>query len=200
VPFYFADVEFDTPAGRVKDSTFAMGDLQFEPLLLAWHFKRLDIGAGYAFWAPTGDYNRYGTRPARILAKGFWSHMLTLGATWYADQGKTWAISALNRYEIHLENSDNDFTAGDTDTLEIGVSKTLGKFYDVGVAGYYQKQTTDYSPASAGPIDHVLGFGPEISTFCPKLGLFSSLRYLYEFDAKDRPEGHTVSLTLTKRW
>lgn len=200
VPFYYGDVEFQTPAGKVKDDTFAMGDLQFEPLLLAWHLKQLDIGAGYAFWAPTGDYNRTGSRSARLLAKGFWSHMLTAGATWYPDQEKTWSLSALNRYEFHMENKDLDFTAGDTYTVEFGVGKSLNKFVDVGLAGYYQKQTTGYSPDGAGSMDHVVGLGPEISTFCPKLALFTSLRYLRELDAKDRPEGHTVSLTLTKRW
>ena len=153
-----------------------------------------------AFWAPTGDYNRTGSRSARLLAKGFWSHMLTAGATWYPDQEKTWSLSALNRYEFHMENKDLDFTAGDTYTVEFGVGKSLNKFVDVGLAGYYQKQTTGYSPDGAGSMDHVVGLGPEISTFCPKLALFTSLRYLRELDAKDRPEGHTVSLTLTKRW
>lgn len=200
VPFYYGDVEFDTPAGRFKDSTFAMGDLQFEPLLLAWHLKQMDIGAGYAFWAPTGDYNRSGTRPSRLLAKGFWSHMLTAGATWYPDKEKSWALSALNRYEFHMENKDLDFTAGDTYTLEFGLSKSVTKFIDVGLAGYYQKQTTGYDPDDGGPMDRVVGIGPEISTFCPKLALFTSLRYVHELDAKARPEGHTVTLTLTKRW
>jgi hypothetical protein len=200
VPFYYGDVKFDTPAGRVKDSTFAMGDLQFEPLLLAWHFKKLDVSAGYAFWAPTGDYNRSGTRPSRLLAKGFWSHMFTAGLTWFPDEEKSWALTALNRYEIHMENSDLDFTAGDTDTLEFGISKTIMKHVDVGVVGYWQKQITGYDPAGAGPMDRVVGVGPEISAFCPKLGLFTSLRYVYELDAKDRPEGHTATLTFTKRW
>lgn len=200
VPFYYGDVKFDTPAGQVKDNTFAMGDLQFEPLLLAWHLPKLDIGAGYAFWAPTGDYNRSGTRPSRLLAKGFWSHMFTFGVTWFPDPEKTWALSALNRYEWHMENTDLDFTAGDTDTLEFGVSKSLTKYIDLGVVGYYQKQTTGYDPSGAGPMDHVVGLGPEVSAFCPKLGLFTSLRYVSEFDAKSRPEGHTVTLTLTKRW
>jgi len=200
VPFYYGDVSFQTPAGKLKDSTFAMGDLQFEPLLLAWHLQQVDIGAGYAFWAPTGDYNRDGSRPSRLLAKGFWSHMLTLGATWYVDPEKTWSISALNRYEFHMKNNDLDFTAGDTDTLEFGVGKSLNKYFTVGLAGYFQKQTTSYNPSSAGPTDHVVGLGPEISTFCPKIGLFASLRYAREFDAKDRPEGNNVTLTLTKRW
>ena len=200
VPFYYGDVNYKTPAGKVSDSTFAMGDLQFEPLLLGWHLPKFDIGAGYAFWAPTGDWNKDGTRPSRLLAKGFWSHMFTAGATWYPDKEKDWSISALNRYENHMENEDNDFTAGDTWTIEFGLARNFAKVVDLGVAGYYQKQVTGYSPSSAGPMDHVLGIGPEISTFYPKIGLFASLRYIFEMDARDRPEGSTVTLTLTKRW
>jgi hypothetical protein len=44
----------------------------------------------------------------------------------------------------------------------------------------------------------VVGVGPEVSAFWAKLGLFTSLRYVYEADAKDRPQGHTITLTLTK--
>jgi hypothetical protein len=196
VPFYYGDIE----VGDFSDSTFTMGDLQFEPLLLAWHWKQLDLGAGYAFWAPTGDYNKKGDRPSRLLGKGFWSHMFTAGATWYPDQEKTWSISALNRYEIHMERDDDAFTAGDTYTLEFGLAKSLSKYIDLGIAGYYQKQVTGYDPGWAGPMDYVVGVGPEISSFCPKLGLFASLRYVRELDAKARPEGNTVTLTLTKRW
>jgi hypothetical protein len=199
-------VRFDTPAGRVTDSTWAMGDLQFEPVLLGWHYEKLDIGAGYAFWAPTGDYDRNGTRPSRLLGKGFWTHMFTAGATWYPDQAKTWSISALNRYEIHMEGrrtnpvtgQDLRFTPGDTYTLEMGISKGLTSTFEAGVAGYYQQQVTHHSPR--GPRDQVFAVGPEISTVWPSMALFASLRYLYEFAAHQRPEGHTATLTLTKRW
>jgi hypothetical protein len=208
VPFYYAEVKYDTPARRVSDSTFAMGDLQFEPLLMAWHTKQFDLAAGYAFWAPSGDYNKDGTRPSRVLPKGYWSHMLTAGATWYPDTEKTWAVSVLNRYEFHMEHPDWDYTAGNTYTVEWGVSKTFRKTIDVGVVGYCQTQVTDAcgsqnaygGPASADENDSVFGIGPEISLFCPKVGLFTSLRYAREFAAHDRPEANTFVLTLTKRF
>jgi hypothetical protein len=44
----------------------------------------------------------------------------------------------------------------------------------------------------------VVGVGPEVSAFWPKIGLFTSLRYAYEADAANRPQGHTITLTLTK--
>jgi hypothetical protein len=35
---------------------------------------------------------------------------------------------------------------------------------------------------------------------CPKLGLITSLRYLYEASAADRLQGQAVRLTFTKRF
>lgn len=194
LPIGYADVE----VGPFSDDAFSIGDIHVEPITLSWHSKQFDAAVGYAFWAPTGDFSA--RHPAR-LAKGFWSHMFTAGATWYVDQEKTWAISALNRYEIHMEHEDFDITAGDSYTLEFGLSKTIRPTIDVGLVGYYQQQVNRDSGTGASKLkDHVLAVGPEIAAICPKLGVITSLRYLREFDAKDRPEGHTVTLTLTKRF
>jgi hypothetical protein len=127
--------------------------------------------------------------------------MFTAGATWYPDEEKTWAVSVLNRYEIHHEHKDFDITPGNTYTLEWGLSKSLKPTIDVGVVGYYQQQTTKDSGTGSSDIkDRVVGVGPEIAAVCPKLGLITSVRYLREFAAKDRPEGNTVTVTFTKRW
>ncbi len=50
--------------------------------------------------------------------------MQTAGATWYIDEEKTWAVSALNRYEFNTEQRNTDIIPGQTYTLEWGVSKT----------------------------------------------------------------------------
>lgn len=181
-----------------RDNHFDLGDIQIEPLLLAWHQSQWDLAIGYAIWAPTGDFST--TRPD-IVAKGFWSHMLTLGGTWYPDTEKTWAVSLLGRYEFCHEQEDTEVDPGQVFTLEWGLSKALRKTIDVGLIGYYQQQTTkDRGPRFSDKRDRKIGLGPEINTFCPKLGLFTSLRYAYEFDAVERPEGHLVTLTFTKRF
>jgi hypothetical protein len=166
--------------------------------LLSWHFKQFDLSAGYAVWAPTGDYSP--SRPD-LMSKGFWSHMLTLGGVWYPDEQKTWALSLLNRYEICHEQEQTDTDPGQVYTGEWGISKGLSKTVDVGVIGYYQQQVTrDSGPVATDKLDRKVGVGPEISVFWPKLGLFTSLRYAYEFEARERPEGHLLTLTLTKRF
>jgi hypothetical protein len=186
----------DWGVGSMRDDYAGLGDIQLEPLLLAWQFQQFDLAAGYALWLPTGDYET--TRPD-LIAKGFWSHMLTLGGTWYADKEKTWAVSLLNRYEFCHEQEKTHIDPGQVFTTECGVSKSLRPGLDVGLIGYYQQQVTEDSGKTASDkLDRKLGVGPEISAFWPKIGLFTSIRYAYEFAAVERPEGHLLSLTLTK--
>jgi hypothetical protein len=194
VPFVYQNLEFT----GFDDSRFGLGDIFVEPITLSWHPKQWDLAVGYGFWAPSGDYDRTDlTSPG----KGFWSHMFTAGLTYYPDKDKTWSISALNRYEIHHENDDWDITPGQTWTLEGGIGKALTKTIEVGVVGYYQLQTTsDSGPNASDAKDHVIGVGPEINMVCPRLNLITSIRYLREVGAHDRPEGNTLNITFTRRF
>jgi hypothetical protein len=198
VPFGYLDYKYQTPVGQVKETYFGLGDIEVEPVLLSWHLKQFDVSTGYAFWAPTGDYVT--SRPD-LLAQGFWSHMLTLGATWYPDEQKTWAMSVLNRYEFCQEQEQTQTDPGQVYTVEWGLSKSVTPTLDVGVIGYYQQQTTeDSGPRATSALDRKVGLGPEVNAVWPKLGLITSLRYPYEFAARERPEGQLVTLTVTKRF
>jgi hypothetical protein len=196
VPFGYMD--WDSAVPGIGGSYAGIGDIQFEPLLLSWHFPTFDLAAGYAVWAPTGDYSPL--RPD-ILAKGFWSHMLTLGATFYFDEQKTWSLSLLNRYEFCHEQDQTNIDPGQVYTLEWGLGKSFcDNTVDVGLVGYYQQQTTsDGGSLFASMLkDRKSGIGAEVNVLWPKLGAFTSLRYVHEFDAKDRPEGDLVTFTFTK--
>jgi len=201
--FYGADVllpigtvQQDDAYGIMKDKS-GVGDIFVEPITLSWHPKQWDFGVGYGFWAPTGDFDDKPGKPS-LIWQGNWSHMFTAGATYFVDSNKTVAVSVLNRYEINYENDDVDITPGHHYTLEWGISKSLTKTIEVGAVGYWQQQTTKDGNSSNDVLDRIISVGPEINVFCPKIGLFTSLRYLYEFGARDRPEGQLVTLTLTK--
>ena len=123
--------------------------------------------------------------------------MQTAGATWYVDDAKTWAVSALNRFEFNTEQRDTHVTPGDAWTLEWGVSKSVCKEADLGVVGYYQRQVTANSDKQSA-LNSVAAVGPEVSFMFPKQMIFVSLRYNCEFMAKNRAQGNAVTLTLTK--
>ena len=183
---------------------FGLGDIYACPLLLSWHQKQFDFSFAYGVWAPSGHFDA--STPAQYLTSpgsGFWSHMITLGATWYPDEKKTWAVSLLNRYEINTEQDTTKVTPGNMYSLEWGVSKSVAEGVDVGVVGYWQQEVTEDSGSgtpAATALSHVVGVGPEVSVLWEKIGLISSLRYVYEVDSKDRPQGQAVVLTLTKRF
>ena len=192
VPLQYTDLKVN----GWKDSEFGLGDICLEPAIVSWHGTQWDAALGYSLWMPTGESRPGSAEPG----KGFWGHMITAGGTVYFDAEKTWALSLLNRYEINQEEEDTDLTPGNQWTLEWGISKSVMPTIDVGLVGYYQLQTTQDSggAAASNERDQVLAFGPEVSMFCPKAGLFTSLRYNYEVLAKDRLQGQTLVLTLTK--
>jgi hypothetical protein len=198
LPLFYHSVKFT----GYDSSTFGVGDL-FAEGTLSWHPKQFDFAVGCGVWMPTGDSpsNLNPHTPSTAPGLGYWAPMLTAGATWYIDQEKTWAVSALNRYEFNTEQRDTHMTPGEAYTLEWGVSKSVCKAADLGAVGYYQqKVTTDTGAGASTSRDRVAAVGPEVSLAFPKPMLFVSFRYLYEFMAEDRAQGQTFTLTLTKRF
>jgi len=175
---------------------FGVGDL-FAEGTLSWHVKQFDFAVGSGVDLPTGD-SPTSPGPSAKPGLGYWTFMQTAGATWYIDQEKTWAVSALNRLEFNTSQRDTDITYGDAYTLEWGVSKTVAKVVDLGAVGYYQQQFTGDS--NGQPLNRVAAVGPEVNVVFPNQMLFVSLRYNYEFMAESRAQGHAFALTLTKRF
>ncbi|HTV61089.1 MAG TPA: transporter [Verrucomicrobiae bacterium] len=199
VPFAYKNIA--AIAAPFEDGhQFNLGDIQLEPLLLSWHFKRFDAAAGYAVWVPTGAFDA--STPTKYLTSpgdGFWGQMLTLGGVWYPDEKKTWAFSLLDRYEINGRQEHTHITPGEMFTAEWGLSKTVTPGVDAGIAGYYQQLVTKDSGTGASPhYSDVVGVGPEVSAFWPEIKTFTSLRYEYEVTASNRPQGQTTVLTVTK--
>ena len=194
VPIVYEDLKFKGYSGH----DFDFYDPYFCPFILSWHPQQFDFAVAYGFWAPLGHYN---VQDPVSTGKGFWTHMLTAGGTWHMDTEKTWALSLLNRYEINQNNKDLDIRPGQTWTLEGGLAKSLTKSIEVGAAGYYQQQTTRDSGAKASDdLASIIGVGPEVIAVCPYTGIITSLRWIYEVSAHDRPQGNVVNLTLTKRF
>ena len=185
----------------IDHSTFGLGDL-FGEVTWSKHIARFDFGLGYGVYAPTGDSSGKPPQfPSTMPGLGYWTHMLTAGATWYIDADKKWALSVLNRYEINQHKDDSGITPGQAYTLEWGASRALSPTLDAGVTGYYQQKVTKDSGSGASSVrDRVAGIGPEVSAFFPGITLGVSLRYEYEFMAESRSKGQTFVLTVTKRF
>ncbi|HXR48238.1 MAG TPA: transporter [Candidatus Limnocylindrales bacterium] len=195
LPLVYQQASANTP-GPFSGNRFGVGDL-FAEGTLSWHLQQFDFAVGSGVDLPTGD-SPARPGPSARPGLGYWTFMQTAGATWYIDQEKTWAVSALNRLEFNTEQRDTKITYGDAYTLEWGVSKTVAKVVDLGAVGYYQQQFTGNS--NGQPLNRVAAVGPEVNVAFPNQMLFVSLRYDYEFMAESRAQGHTFTLTLTKRF
>ena len=197
IPLVQTDFELDTIGFKQND--FCLGDLFVEPIDLAWHGERYDIGAAYGLWMPTGKYDKTNNASP---GKDFWTSMFTLGGTYYLDAEKTWSASILGRYEIHSNRDHTDVKPGQNALFEWGVGKALSQALEVGVVGYAQWQLTDDSGSDVtwdkSVHDRVAAIGPEASLFIPQIKSFLSVRALWEHSAVDRPEGATVTVTFTK--
>jgi hypothetical protein len=204
LPFVYSSYRnVPSPNGLASGSTCGVGDFYGETTL-SWHPGQFDIGSAVGFWAPTGNASG---PPQSQPGLGYWSPELTLGVTWHPDEAKTWAISALNRFEFcnseYRDPADTGVTPGEAWTLEWGISKKVIKTLDCGVVGYYQQRVTSSTgnqPMAEEffPYSRVAAVGPEVNLFIPSWKLWTQLRYNYEFMAENRFQGHTVALVLTK--
>jgi len=197
IPLTFADVHMRKY--NLRDRTWALGDIGFEPFCLDWHKTRWDAMFSLAVFMPTGNHSA--RRPA-LPGKDFWTLLVSLGPTFHLDHGKTWAVSGLMRYELHSKKRDEDIRPGDDVALDVSISKSLGRLWEVGLCGYGHWQITDDRGRDVyydkNIHDRVFGIGPEIDIFVPFLKMKFQLRTQFEFGARDRTEGIITNLSYTK--
>ena len=197
IPLTYTDISIREIG--VSDTRFGLGDINIEPIGLAWHGRRYDAAASLSLWVPTGAYDE--SEPASP-GKDFWTLMVTAGGTCYLDADRTWAASVLMRYEMHSEKRDADVTPGDNFLFEWGVSKALAGIWDVGLTGYCSWQVEDDSGTDVtwdrDVHDRAFAVGPEVSVFLPSITTGVSMRLQWELETQDRPRGMMAVLTFTK--
>ena len=194
IPLVYTNIEIK--AAGVDEDTFGIGDLYFEPFVLAWHTQSWDVAFALGFYAPTAESDKQSSPGA-----GYWSFMETLGATYYFDDARTWTFSVLTRWLQNTEDRDTDITPGADVVAEYGLAKALpvndNLVFTAGVAGYTYAQLTDddgvdddekYFGNAVGPELRILVFKPFVWQV--------SLRYLFEYGCENTTEGQNVCLTL----
>jgi hypothetical protein len=202
IPLIYADLEI----GRmdVDDSRYRVGDIDLAPLIFAWHKPRFDLVTFYDVCIPVGDVHN-GEAATTVIGREYWTHQLNFGGTGYLDKEKEWSFSMLMRYEIHSGKKNAHLRPGDQFHFEWGLGKAFPKHnLEVGLAGYCSWQTTADTGKATKCVpderDRVFAVGPEFNYFIKPVALAINLRYEKEFCARDRPEGHMTTLTLTKKF
>lgn len=196
-------IDLDIDALGVSDGSVGLGDIFIEPLVLAWHKERFDIGLGLGLNLPTGDFDK--NNPTN-LGNDTYSMVLTLGPTFYLDQEKSWSASFLTRTVVYGEQDDTDITPGDEFFIEWGIAKQFppkkGVLIRPGICGYnYWQLSEDDGPGVIDDKGQVHAIGAEINFFWLPPHLYQvNLRVMQEFSAEDESEGTKAVLTLTKSW
>ncbi len=170
-----------------------MGDLYVRPLWFEWNFERLDVGASYGFYAPTGKYS---PGAADNVGLGFWGHEFIGRARYHIDPEKTFAAIAAVVGEINQNIEGEDLTPGAHVTINWGLRKEMfDGWFQLGILGYDTFQVThdsgrDANTPTSEALDDVHAAGFQLGV--PKLGL--TVKYMHEFRAADRFEGQLVTI------
>lgn len=192
VPLVNVDIEI----GGADESTFGIGDLYFEPFVLAWHTARWDVSLAAGVHTPTADSGELSS-----IGKGYYSFMETLGTTYYFDESRTWTASVLTRWLQNTEDRDTDITRGAEVVAEYALAKAFPSkdhIITAGIAGYSYAQLTEDSGTGAND-DKFIGhaIGPEIKYMGFQPFPFQiALRYLTEYSTENTTEGTSICLQL----
>lgn len=183
----------------IGDESLSLGDITIEPIVLSWHKPRWDFAAALAVVVPSGDYDM--ANPASV-GNGYWSGMLTLGATYFFDEQKTWSLSALTRTLVNTEQDGTNITPGSEFVVEYGLGKEIktGNFMiRPGLTGYAYWQITEDSGDNADDLKkQSFAVGAELNVFYLPWLLQANLRYVDEFNVENNTEGEMIVFTLTK--
>jgi hypothetical protein len=171
------------------------------PLNLGWQTARIDVQAGYSFYAPAG---RFVPGAPNNTSSGFWTSAWQSGVTLYATKNKATQISLYNVYLWNTVQERTGVRPGQDDSIDYSVSQKIALTADsrwsmqVGAAGYGQWQTTENRgqiPARESMKYRVYAGGGTFTVTSPFKSLFASGSLLKEYGARNTLEGRTATLS-----
>jgi len=185
-----------TLTGSQSDSLTSVGDL-YPIASLKWNQGDHNFMAYTMAGVPVGSYE---VGRLANLGTNHWALDAGGGYT-YLDAKKGHEFSAVLGFTHNWENDDTQYKNGTDAHLDWAASQFFSEQLHAGVAGYFYRQVSGDSGAGAVLGDfksQVSGIGPQVGYFFPvgDKKWYANLRGYYEFDAKNRPEGWNVWLTL----
>jgi hypothetical protein len=197
-----AGISLTGPGGTTISSNLEDDDTAFgDPVLgatLGWHNGNWHWNVSALYNAPIGFWQK-----GNLSNIGFHrSSIDTTAALTWLDPAKGFEVSAAAGFTFNFENPATSYKTGTEFHLEWAVVQNLSKAFGVGFVGYHYQQVTGDSGAGAqlGSFKgQVTALGPAINyTFqLGQIPVATSLKYLKEFNVKNRLEGDVGMFTLT---
>ena len=180
---------------KTRSSGAGLGDIYISPLMLGWHGDNFDALFSYGIWAPTG---RYSAGANDNIGRGFYTHMLQLGGSYYMDDERSWSLNAVGTFEASTNNA--VINPGNYFTLDWGIMKKIDN-WRVGITGYNTRQIT---PISGLPnlnpdfLNSADAIGAEVGVTIPEANYLGiTLKFSHEYSHFARFGGNMTSLSFS---
>ncbi len=200
-----ADIDHGNDRFRQGDKETALGDILLIPLMFNYQHSA-DFSTNYrlAIYAPTGSYS---AGKLANTGKNFWTYEPTV-ALMYFGQKNGIEASLFMGVDFNMENSDTDYKSG----TQAHLDGTLAQHFPLwsglasaGITGFVYRQIKGDSGSGATFGDFKArsnGVGPVISwvSKVKDIELLAELKWLKEFDVKNRFEGDTIFLKIVGKF
>ncbi|MGB6221346.1 SphA family protein [Haloferula sp.] len=209
IPYVDLDVSANviTPLGTVRrsDSISGIGDIVLMPVMLNQNISPdFNINYRLGVYAPTGKYE---VGRLANTGKNYWTIEPTVGFMYFGQKNGREA-SVFFGGDFNFENSETDYQTGTQLHIDGTLAQHLplwGGLIGIGVNGYWYEQVGSDSGAGATFGDfkaRTTGIGPVLS-FVSKIAdvdIIAELKWLHEFNTKDRPEGDFIWFKLVSKF
>jgi hypothetical protein len=194
-------LDLATPVAGIarSDASTDVADLLFTPIALGLHLSEFaHFSLALPIYAPTASYDR---RHLSNPGQNVWTYMPTLSFTRL--DGKGGEFTAMAALEYYTRNDATNYKSGLNSRIDLLWTVGVAPGWSVGVVGGLIYQLKD----DEGPVAEALGgfkgrsfgLGP-IASWSGKLGgtpASVSMRWVPEFDTKNRAKGHGFNAGLT---
>lgn len=187
-----------------NESSTKIGDIMFSPLMVNYHLNPIMHALfGVSIYMPSGSYD---VNKLSNAGQNTWTFVPNLAFTTILPKMNA-EITTNMAYEFYSKNDKTDYENGDIFRLDVLGLKRFGELGGDGlgvgaVFGWIEQTTNDKGPLGnllGGFKGQSLGAGP-ILTYDKKLSkttaISASLRGIYEFDVKNRPEGEAYQFSV----
>jgi len=202
VPYNMSSVNADVTVGplavRKSDSVSDFFDLAFIPIIASHHFSQTEhMALSLQIFAPTADYEVNKLANAGL---GVWTFSPTVSYTKLIEPANV-ELTTVAAVDFYSNHGATNYDSAPVFRLDGLLLKRFANGWGVGAAGGWIQQISDDKGALADRLDgfkgHALGIGPVVSwgTKWKDGSLELQLRWIDEFDVKNRIKGEPVMLT-----
>ncbi len=193
------EADINTPIGplQIKDRNSGFGDLAVIPLSLYWQFGDLYINLYEVISIPVGQFDK--NRFANI-ALNHWSFDTVLGITWL-DQKTGIELSLTPGLIYNTVNKDTNYQTGIEFHMDVMLNWHISSSLSVGLHGsVYNQLTGDKGghPSLGSFKGRSYSIGPSMTYYDKSSdpNFLVSLKWLHEFNSKNKAEGDLTLLTM----